>query len=62
MKKKSLTKRGKNNPKKKVKRMSDDTATFKGQMEPSKTRFGVKHILQAIVGATLLAVPIENFA
>jgi uncharacterized membrane protein len=58
MKKKSPTKRGRNNPKKKVKRISDDTATFKGQMEPSKTKFGVKHILQAIVGATLLAVPI----
>ena len=27
-------------------------------MEPSKTKFGVKHVLQAIVGATLLAIPI----
>ena len=44
--------------KKRVKRISDDTATFKKAMEPSKTKFGVKHVLQAIVGATLLAIPI----
>jgi len=44
--------------KKKVRRISDDTATFGKVMEPSKTKFGVKHILQAIVGATLLAIPI----
>jgi uncharacterized membrane protein len=44
--------------KKKVRRISDDTATFGKVMESSKTKFGVKHILQAIVGATLLAIPI----
>ena len=44
--------------KKRVKRISDDTATFKKVMESSKTKFGVKHVLQAIVGATLLAIPI----
>ena len=27
-------------------------------MEPVKKKFGMKHILQAIVGATLLAIPI----
>jgi uncharacterized membrane protein len=54
MKKKGDKKRVKT----KSKRLEDKTATFKGQMEPSKTKFGVKNILQAIVGATLLAVPI----
>ena len=36
----------------------DKVATFQKHMEPAKTRFGIKHVLQAIVGATLLAVPI----
>jgi len=46
--------------KKKVKRVSsvDKVATFQKHMEPAKTKFGLKHVLQVIVGATLLAVPI----
>ena len=45
-------------PVKVIKRRTDDTATFGKAMEPSRTKFGIKHVLQAIVGATLLAVPI----
>lgn len=36
----------------------DKNATFKGIMDPPKIRFGMRQVLQAIVGATLLAVPI----
>jgi uncharacterized membrane protein len=44
--------------KKVVKRSADKVATFQKHMEPANTKFGLKHVLQAIVGATLLAVPI----
>lgn len=48
--------------KKKVRKAPDNNherdATFKGIMDSPKIRFNLKHVLQAIVGATLLAVPI----
>ncbi len=44
--------------KKKIVRQPDKVATFQKHMEPASTKFGIKHVLQAIVGATLLAVPI----
>jgi uncharacterized membrane protein len=35
-----------------------EAPTFSKLMEPAKTKFGLRNILQAIVGATVLAIPI----
>ena len=41
-----------------LRKRDDKNATFKGIMDSPKIRFGMRHVLQAIVGATLLAVPV----
>ncbi|MBT4136105.1 DUF2391 family protein [archaeon] len=35
-----------------------DETTFKGLMEPPRAKFGLRNILQAIIGAIVLAIPI----
>ena len=35
-----------------------DKVAFEKIMEPVKTKFGIKNIMQAIVGAVILAIPI----
>lgn len=57
MEKKRVKKVSKNSKAPKA-RQIDKVATFQKHMEPANTKFGIKHVLQAIVGATLLAVPI----
>jgi uncharacterized membrane protein len=45
-------------PHKKSSPKKQDETTFKGLMESPKKKFGLRNVLQAIIGATLLAIPI----
>ena len=59
--KKSVTK-GQTNPKGEVvkrKIKPKEEVAFEKTMEPVKTKFGVRNMMQAVVGAVILAVPLS---